>query len=328
MDVEDLPEAGQLWWTFALATALAELREDKCWSWDHTFGLLRYDGPDGVHLRMQRLHHGRCVLWGSWPGADPNPYWSGLPGWASSDAVHHWLEREGVSFVAWERHGEWDTATPEVDLRIPLRPLLRADVPADLVAAARGSRLDADSFTAAIGARDHDRDLTAALAVLAAARDEAPPLQGAVGRMLATEIRMQMLGTMDRERVLPQRPAQLVHWARVATPPRGFNHAVHQQRGELVPALGNPPLAEQHRVTLTNVLDGLHHQETSPEGGSWLFARVGFDGVSVHLDRAFDSRPRWYEDDGPSLDTLAAEMARRDPRWRPAWARLLPDNNR
>jgi hypothetical protein len=48
----------------------------------------------------------------------------------------------------------------------------------------------------------------------------------------------------------------------------------------------------------------------------------------VRFDRAFDSWPSWYQvqraSEGPSLAELAWEMAQRAPRWRPAWASLLP----
>ncbi|WP_310964635.1 hypothetical protein [Nocardioides terrisoli] len=327
MDVDDLPEAERLWWVFATSTALARLRRDPTWSYDPAFHLLAHDASGGVRLRMQRIHHGRCVLWGTWPDASPSPLWTGVPGWATSDAVHDWLQRDGASFLAWEHRGEWDTATPEVDLAVPLAPLLDAQVPEALLTAAREGRVAPDDLAGLAGFSDPggtEADLGEAAAVLSAARDDAPALQGTVRRLLATEIRTQMIAAVERDRVLPQRPVPLVRWARIATPPPDFQYAVHQQDGRLVPALGNSPLAEQHRITLGNLLSRLHREEASAEGGSWLFARVRFDGVNVHFDRAFDSRPQWYEDEGPSLDTLWAEMAGRAPDWRPPWARLLP----
>jgi hypothetical protein len=168
-------------------------------------------------------------------------------------------------------------------------------------------------------------DASPALAVLRGAAGEAPPVQGTVRSLLAGEIRAQMRLTPERRRVLPQRPVQLVRWARIANPPRGFVHAVHLHApGDLEPAIGNTALAPQFRTTLDTLLSTLHVEEADEASGGWLFARITHDGLTVHLDRAFDGRPAWYEDDGPTLDALAHEMTRRAPAWRPAWSRLLP----
>jgi hypothetical protein len=319
MDVEALPTAERLWWAFAVQAALAAARGDDAWAFDPAHQLLRHDHA-AARLRMQRLHGGRAVLWGRTSDRPATTSWTGIPGWATSDAVRDWLAGTGATFVAWHARDGWDTATPDVDLAPALAPVLDATT-ADLVEAARCGAAGPAMLADLTGAAGH----AAALAVLEAAGHEAPPVQGMVRSLLAGEIRAQMRRTPERDRMLPQRPVQVVRWARVAQPPRGFQHVVHQRGpGDLVPALGNPALPDQFARALDNVLARLHLEEADDASGAWLFARVGFDGVNVHLDRAFDSRPAWCEDDGPSLDVLATEMARRAPRWRPAWSRLLP----
>lgn len=321
MDVEALPAADLLWWSFAVRAALAagspEAAGRRVWSFDPCELMLRYDGA-GARLCMQRLYGGRVVLWGRTEDADARA-WTGIPGWATSDAVREWLRSAGATFVAWHARDGWDTATPGVDLAPAIDPLLAGDLPDGLVGAARRGSVDRDLLAAVVA------DPDAALEVLDAAAGEAPPVQGTVRSLLAGEIREQMRLTPERPRLLPQRPVQLVRWARIATPPAGFSHAVHlHAAGELRPAAGNTPLAAQFRTTLDTLLVQLHREEADPASGAWLFARVTHDGVGVHVERAFDSRPEWYDEPGPSLDVLAAEMSRRAPAWRPAWSRLLP----
>ena len=110
----------------------------------------------------------------------------------------------------------------------------------------------------------------------------------------------------------------------MATPPRGFSFTVFADADTLAEVGGNHRLPEQSRTSLLNLLRQLHGEEAGPESGRWLIARVRFDGINVHFDRRFDSRPVWFTADGPTLETLSAEMSRRTPAWRPAWARLLP----
>lgn len=325
MDVDDLPPADRLWWPFAVLVALATVRGDDGWSFDARHQQLTRNVPDGGWLRMQRLYGGRAVLWasssgpGTETGPSPRSSWTGIPGWATSDAVHDWLHYHGATFVAWHsRHG-WDTATPSVSPDAALAPLLDADLPEALIDAAAAGTVDATMLAQLV-----DGDPTDALDLLRSARHEAAPVQGAVRTFLANEIRAQMLHTRDRDRLLHQRPAQLVRWARIANVPAGFHHAVHQQGNGLDAAPGNTPLAAQFLLTLTNVLESLHREEATDQGGAWLFARVGYDGLNLGFDRRFDGRPYWYVGAGPTLDTLADEMARRHPAWRPAWAALLP----
>ncbi|HEX7716425.1 MAG TPA: hypothetical protein VF416_03980, partial [Marmoricola sp.] len=77
-------------------------------------------------------------------------------------------------------------------------------------------------------------------------------------------------------------------------------------------------------TSLTNVLHELHRAEAGEESGAWIAARVRFDGTRISLDRAFDSLPVWCNGAGPTLRALSWEMQQRSPRWRPAWATLLP----
>lgn len=318
VDVDALPAPDRLWWPFAVRAAVAQACGERSWRYDERHHMLRHD-DDGTRLRMHRVQGERAVLWGSWPEHRATATWTGIPGWATSDIVQNGLRADGATFVVWHtRHG-WDTATPGADLDGPVTRLLEPALPAEVVEAAAAGSAEPGLLTPLLG----EVDAAPALAVLEAAADEEAPGAG-VRRLLAAEIRAQMAMTHDRERVLPQRPVPLVRWARVAALPWDFQYAVHLQGDGLEPARGNSPLPEQFRLTLHNVLAVLHAEEAGEDSGCWLFARVRWDGVSVHLDRAFDGRPRWYEDQGPTLDTLAAEMARRAPAWRPAWTRLLP----
>jgi hypothetical protein len=319
MDVEALPAADRLWWSFAVRAALAAGRGETTWAFDPEHLLLRHDGAE-TRLRMQRLYGGRVVLWGRTDDTPPGREWTGIPGWATSDAVHEWLRGTGGTFIAWHARDGWDTATPAVDIAPAVDPVLVDDLPDGLVdVVAAGGHVDVRLLDGLVA------DPTPVLDVLRGAAGEAPPVQGTVRSLLAGEIRAQMRLTRERPRLLPRRPVQLVRWARIAEPARGFRHVVHQQAlGELVPDRGNTALATQFRTTLDNVLRRLHVEEADDTSGAWLFARVTHDGATVQLDRAFDSRPPWFADDGPSLAVLGAEMARRSPGWRPAWSRLLP----
>lgn len=317
MEIDDLPEGERLWWTFAGRVALARCAGDDSWGFDPEQRVLRHDLEDGTRLRMQRLYSGRFVLWGTAAGATPRPSWSGLPGWASSDAVHRWFDEVGGTFIAWHARDGWDTATPDADVAGPVQPLLADGLPTGLVDAA----IDGDR-EAIRGILPDDNGV--ALGVLDAARADTVPVQGRVRALLATEIRAQMRTSPERDRVLPQRPVMLVRWVRVASPARGFTFMTYADRDRLDEVPRNHRLPDQFRTSLVNLLAQLHHEEGDAESGHWLFARVRFDGVNVHFDRCFDSRPAWFTHDGPSLETLSAEMSRRAAAWRPAWARLLP----
>jgi hypothetical protein len=185
-----------------------------------------------------------------------------------------------------------------------LAPLLRADP--RLVAAARageaGSRLLEDAHGVAHVAS-----------------------QGAIRNRLKVQIHRQMRDTHERDRALPERPTLLARWARVAEPWPPFEHAVMiDDEGQLAPVREEAPLVDSLMRTMTNVLHELHRVEAGDESGGWIVARVRYDGSRITLDRAFDSLPAWYDGKGPTLRALSWEMQQRSPRWRPAWASLLP----
>jgi hypothetical protein len=77
-------------------------------------------------------------------------------------------------------------------------------------------------------------------------------------------------------------------------------------------------------------LFGLHRAEAHPEHGSWFFLRAHATPTAVEIDRAYDSWPSWAGErfginPGAPIATVAAEMERRDPQWRPEWVRLLAE---
>ena len=322
VDIDELPDPGELWWPFAVLAALDRAQGRRVWTLDAGNHLLSYDGPDGGQFRMQRLYGGRITLWGHAAGEAPEPSsWTGVPGWATSDAIRHWLRREGATLLVWHHHGEWDGATPDADAGAVLAPLLDAEVPAALVKRARARKVTVKDLATALGGQgDPDRGLT----VLQEATEDAAPIQGHVRSVLAAEIHAQMRATRDRDRMQPQRPASLVRWARVADVPANFTFTVRAERGRLIPDPESDALAEQFRTQLLNVLAHLYAEEASEDGGAWLFAKVSVDGPRVNYFRAYDSLPEWYDDTPPPLDALEWEMTQRHHSWLPAWASLLP----
>lgn len=322
MDIDSLPDPGELWWPFAVLAALDRARGQRVWTFDAGNRLLAYDGPEGGRIVMQRLYGRRLVLWGHGPDESPGPQsWSGIPGWATSDAVRLWLRKQGATLLAWHHHNEWDGATPDTDAEAVLAPLLNAEVPADLLAKARARKATLKDLEAALDGRgDAERGLT----VLQDATEEAAPLQGQVRHLLAGEIHAQMRSTRERDRMQPQRPAALVRWARVADVPPGFSFTVRAERGRLIPDPESDALSAQFRQQLLNVLEQLHVEEASEDAGAWLFARVSVDGPRVQFDRCYDSMPQWYDDTPPTLEALEWEMTQRHRNYRPAWAKLLP----
>ncbi len=261
---------------------------------------------------MQRIGGGRAVLWGRVGGAvrdavsERVDVLAGAPDWASSDAVWRSIRVTRPGFLAWYSRDGWDTSTTGmfdgvVDL---LAPLLRADP--RLVAAAKAGSTDSVLLEEARG-----------VAHVAA--------QGTIRNRLKDQIHRQMRDTVERDRGLPDRPTLLARWARVAEPWPPFVHVVLVDEGGELATVLDPPLSSALKVSLSNVLHELHRSEAGEESGAWIAARVRFDGTRISLDRAFDSLPVWCNGAGPTLRTLSWEMQQRSPRWRPAWATLLPD---
>ncbi|MFE6303532.1 hypothetical protein [Nocardiopsis sp. NPDC057823] len=72
----------------------------------------------------------------------------------------------------------------------------------------------------------------------------------------------------------------------------------------------------------------LRRAEAHPEHGRWFFLRVRATPEAVEVDRAYDHWPEWAGErfaigGGVPVGDVAAEMERRDPRWRPDWVWLL-----
>lgn len=318
MDLAALPDADELWWRFAIVAAVGISGGQSQFSHNPTEQVFTYN--DGtVLVAMQRLYHGRVVLWGRHESVASLDRWTGIPGWATSDAVRGSLEQSGATFLLWHAHDGWESPTADQDIADALAVVLDSNIGPALISAAQNGTLD-DQELAGLGAVDP----SAARRVLEEASGEAPPVQGAVRRFLAAEIEAQMRLTPDRDRLLPQRPVPLVRWCVVARPPGGFTYAVRASANGLIRTNDFVPrLAENAVTSLHHVLTQLYYEEASQTSGGWLFARVRFNGVQVHLDRAFDGQPLWSPK-SLSLEELSLEMNRRDPAWRPAWALLLP----
>jgi hypothetical protein len=261
---------------------------------------------------MQRIGGGRAVLWGRVADSVKDAVTervdalAGAPDWARSDAAWQSIRTTRTGFLAWHSRDGWDTSTPGmfdgvIDL---LAPLLRGDP--RLVSAAKSGECDSGFLKDAHG-----------VAHVAA--------QGAIRNRLKVQIHRQMRDTYERERALPDRPTLLARWARVAEPWPPFEHVVMiDDEGQLAPVGDVAPLVDSLMRSLTNVLHELHRVEAGEESGGWLLARVRYDGSRIALDRAFDSLPTWHVGKGPTLRALSWEMQQRSPRWRPAWASLLP----
>jgi hypothetical protein len=311
MEADDLASADELWWSWAVLTDSGLLPDGATCELDTEEHVLSYDYGTSW-ASMQRISGGRAVLWGRAAAStrdaisehlDPL---DGAPDWASSNAVWRSIRETKPGFLAWYSRDGWDTSTSGmfdgvVDL---LMPLLRADP--RLVEAARTGHTDSTFLKEAQG-----------VAHVAA--------QGAVRKRLRQQIHAQMRATPERDRGLPERPMLLARWARVTEPVAGFTHTVLVEEGQLITSDSSAWLPEAMRASLANILRELHRSEADEESGAWLAAQVVFAGGRIALLRAFDSLPGWYAGKGPTLRALSWEMQQRAPRWRPAWATLLPN---
>ena len=321
MFVDDLPPAEELWWRAVCCAALGLAGGDDGWSLDDDL-VLAHDGPGGHRFRLQRLYGTRLVLWGSVPGGSGAPV-TGVPGWTNSDAVRQWVRRSNVGLIAWAAHGEWDTATPTADPAPIVAPAM-TPLPEDfLERAMAGVVTEADLRDQLDETPTDDEHLATALDLLSRAGQSGRPARGQLRTLLTREIHAQMRLAEERPRLLPQRPAQLVRWTRVATPGEGFVFTARAERGRIV-AHRHGGLGEQFRGSLERVLQELWREESDPESGAWLFARVRFHQGRTDFDRVFDSWPTWYAGEPHSIPELEWEMAQRSADWRPRWTRLLP----
>ncbi|MFI1992302.1 hypothetical protein [Actinoplanes sp. NPDC020271] len=77
---------------------------------------------------------------------------------------------------------------------------------------------------------------------------------------------------------------------------------------------------------LTALVRALRQAESDPRYGRWLFLRIETAATGYEIDRAYDSWPAWWHDDGvsgPWRTNLQEEVEARHPKWRPSWAALL-----
>ena len=327
MEPDDLPDPGDLWWSWVVLAALHRAVGDERCVLDERLRMLHLETGDGSWVRMQRTLGSRAVVWGRSLLAPPAPADAreAAPDWALTEA----LEGPRPTFLAWFAHGEWDTSSPGADEGAAhlLRPILTVDPRAAELA--RAGRLDADAL-----ARWTDGEHLEAAAELAQrARTTAPTGSvGAVRARLRDQIHDQMRDAQERDRMLLQRPPVLVRWLRASGPRARFEYAVMMTRQRTVVSPTSSSLSEPVARSLANVLTGLHSEEAGEQSGAWLFARVVSDGVVIVLERAFDSWPEWFQvrhvDQGPSLEDLAWEMQQRSAAWRPLWASLLPSADR
>jgi hypothetical protein len=347
VDVEELPPAEELWWALAVLAAAHAAHGRRGYRLDPEQSVLHRRHPSGAWFRMQRLGPRRAVLWGHDPESSvPASPWGEVldtvPEWVVTDAVAASLAEE-VGFLAWFAHDEWETtnALPEDGSEFLLkamrepdalgRRLRLLDLTADTGAlgrvfheATRGELRESTLSALLPGAGHHARGV----AVLRDAHGSADlQAQARMRARLHEQLRGQMRDAPEREQMLPRRPAMLVRWVHIASPPYPFDYVVHVESGQLVPASARTTLPEQHRRTLHALLEQCYREESGQESGGWLFARVSYDGHQAALDRAFDGWPPWYDAQGagPSLAGLAWEMRQRAARWRPAWAQLVPD---
>ncbi len=323
MEPDDLPDPGDLWWSWVVLAALHRaVGDDRC-GYDEQLGVLHLENADGSWVRMQRTLRSRATVWGRshLAPAAPADARSSAPDWALTDA----LAGPRPSFLAWHAHDEWDTSSPGADEGAVhlLRPILTVDPRATELA--RAGQLDA----AALARWTDGEHLEPAVELLRRAGDAEPMSTiGAVRARLRDQIHDQMRDAEERDRMLLTRPPVLVRWLRASGPGVPFEYAVMMTRHRTVVSPTSSVLAEPVVRSLANVLTDLRREEASEESGAWIFARVVSDGVVLALDRAFDSWPAWFQvrhvDQGPSLEDLTWEMQQRDRTWRPAWAGLLP----
>lgn len=349
MDVERLVPAEELWWYWSvLAATHQSIGNWHCRLIDD--GVLAHDEPNGSWARMQRFRGGRAVLWGRDVGSRGDALSHGVdvldqvPVWAASQPVEHSVQADGVGFVAWFHHGEWDTSTPDFDDGSDLlfqsltdldavareaarvHPSAATELLPGVIEDASSGVLLADAFRSYLGGAG-DAEV-GRLMLIDAQQLSDPSANSSLRELVRAEIHGQMQVSTDIPgRSVPDRPTILVLWARVAAPNFPFEHAVLVEHGRLVTAPGNRRLPDKVGGTLGNLLKQLHKDEAGEESGAWLFARVTYDGTRISFERAFDSWPPWFPSgqvsQGPTLEALRWEMDQRSAGWRPAWASLL-----
>lgn len=325
VESEALVHPDDLWWPMVVLAARHVVDDDGGGSLDLHDNCVCLVGVDN-YVQLQRFRGGRAVLWGR-VGDHEGPALDEVPDWALTDRLARSVRTQGVNYVAWFAHGEWDAVTSAArgapELLLSRMPSLEPEV----VEAARRNDFDSEALRDFLGADPHQ-----VVELLRSAGSTPAPVGGTVGGTvgdrLLRQIHEQMRDAAEADRMLIQRPAVLVQWSRVNGPPPPFEYAVMAARNQLVPAPTNSRFTTAATRSLTNVLHKLRHDESNDQYGAWLFARVWHDGRMLHFDRAYDSWPAWYQvrqpGQGPSMADLAWEMDQRARQWRPLWASLLP----
>ena len=81
---------------------------------------------------------------------------------------------------------------------------------------------------------------------------------------------------------------------------------------------------------VSNLLTAWREEEADAAHGRWLLARIRqAGGDEVAVEAVYDHLPAWWKSGfmpDAQIEALRAEMRRRDPRWRPAWADLLDED--
>lgn len=350
VDAEKILPADELWWYWSVLAATHQSVGNWHCRLIEDF-VLAHDEPGGSWAKMQRFRGGRAVLWGRDVDSEDDALSNGVdvlsqvPVWAITPLVEQSVNVDGVGFVAWFQHGEWDTSTPDFDdgsdliLQVVsdigavaaeakrVHPPVILDLLPRVIDDARNGVLGADTFRTYLGGTSGNPEY-GRLMLIDALQLSDPTVNTSLREHLRAEIHSQMQASLEiAGRKVAERPSVLVQWSRVAGLDFAFEHSVLIENGRTIGAPSNVRLPEQYATTLTNVLRRLHHDEAAEESGAWLFARVAYDGKRITCDRAYDSWPSWFKvtrtSQGPSLEGLHWEMEQRTPPWKPAWSSLL-----
>ena len=145
----------------------------------------------------------------------------------------------------------------------------------------------------------------------------------------------------DAMRAEPERPrprpepgpafTNLHEWCRERTRvvPSGFTIHVYVANPQAIGYsfdLEPPEVADSHIPAdrIGSLLHALWQEETDPEHGAWMFARIDAAGRTMRVDRWYDSVPSWWE--GPIADRpidgadVGWHLEHRSGDWQPSYA--------
>ncbi len=128
--------------------------------------------------------------------------------------------------------------------------------------------------------------------------------------------------------------AELHEWCRARTKvvPSGFTIHVYAANPSAIGYsfdLEPPevPGAARGSHQLGPLLHALWLEESDPEHGAWMFARIDAAGRTLRVDRWYDSVPSWWEDPVADREVAPADVAwhldHRGDRWLPSYADRL-----